>query len=49
VPAIGLLPAGEFYVAAEGSGFRRIRTPMCLSHHPRSPLTEEEVITRAAG
>lgn len=48
VPAIGRLHAGEFYVATEGSGFRRIRTAMCLSHHPRSPLTEEEVMRRAA-
>ncbi len=24
------------------------RTPMCLSHHPSSPLTEDEVIARAA-
>jgi len=49
VPAIGRLSAGEFYLAAEGSGFRRIRTPMCLSHHPSSPLTEDEVLSRAAG
>jgi hypothetical protein len=49
VPAIGRLSAGEFYLAAEGSGFQRIRTPMCLSHHPASPLTEDEVLARAAG
>jgi DNA helicase HerA-like ATPase len=49
VPGIGRLSAGEFYLATEGSGFRRIRTPLCLSHHPSSPLTEDEVLARAAG
>lgn len=49
VPAVGRLSAGQFYLATEGSAFRRIRTPMCLSHHPSSPLTTEEVIARAAG
>jgi hypothetical protein len=49
VPAIGRLSAGEFYLATEGSGFQRIRTPMCLSHHPSSPLTEDEVLARPAG
>jgi DNA helicase HerA-like ATPase len=48
VPRIGRLTAGEFYLAAEGDGFRQIRTPMCLSHHPSSPLTEDEVMARAA-
>ncbi|HEY6493953.1 MAG TPA: hypothetical protein VIZ43_11805, partial [Trebonia sp.] len=47
VPGIGRLSAGEFYLAAEGSGFQRIRTPMCLSHHPDAPLTEDEVISLA--
>jgi len=48
VPAISRLAAGEFYLATEGSGFQQIRTPMCLSHHPSTPLTEEEVLSRAA-
>lgn len=48
VPDIGRMRAGEFYIATEGSRFRKIRTPMCLSYHPSSPLTEEEVIERAA-
>jgi hypothetical protein len=47
VPDIARLNAGEFYLAAEGRGPLKIHTPMCLSHHPPSPLTEEEVITRA--
>jgi hypothetical protein len=46
IPDIGNLSAGHFYLATEGSAFRQIRTPMCLSHHS-SPLTEEEVIGRA--
>jgi hypothetical protein len=49
VPDIGRLGAGQFYIATEGSRLREIRTPMCLSHHPSSPLTEEEVIKRASG
>ena len=49
VPRIGRLSAGEFYLATEGSGFQQVRTPMCLSYHPSSPLTEDEVLTRAAG
>ena len=49
VPAIGRLSAGEFYLATEGRGFQQIRTPMCLSYHPSSPLTEDEVLARATG
>jgi hypothetical protein len=47
VPEVGRLSAGQFYLATEGRGFELISAPMCLSHHPTSPLTEEEVITRA--
>lgn len=46
IPHISNLSVGQFYIATEGSTFRQIRTPICLSHHS-SPLTEEEVITRA--
>ncbi|HEY6790982.1 MAG TPA: DUF87 domain-containing protein [Trebonia sp.] len=46
VPDIGRLPAGQFYVATEGTGFVKTATPMCLTYHPRSALTEEEVIAR---
>ncbi|HKD96323.1 MAG TPA: DUF87 domain-containing protein, partial [Micromonosporaceae bacterium] len=49
VPEIGLLRAGQFYAATEGHPFERVRSPMCLSHHPRSPLTQDEVIARAGG
>jgi hypothetical protein len=47
VADIARLGTGEFYVAGEGERFRRIRTAFCLSHHPPSPLSVEEVIDRA--
>jgi DNA helicase HerA-like ATPase len=47
VPDISRLRSGEFYVAVEGEPPQKIRTPMCLSHHPRSPLTTDEVLVRA--
>jgi len=47
-PDIARLGAGEFYVAPEGGAFVKTRVPMCLSHHPRAPLTTEEVLARAA-
>lgn len=47
VPDIARLSKGRFYLAVEGRGFQKIQAPMCLSHHPPSPLTEEEVIERA--
>jgi DNA helicase HerA-like ATPase len=47
VSDIARLSSGEFYAAAEGTGFEKLRTPLCLSHHPKSPLTTEEVIDRA--
>ncbi|WP_326556392.1 ATP-binding protein [Micromonospora sp. NBC_01796] len=47
VPDISRLTVGEFYLAAEGAAPRKIRTPLSLSHHPRSPLTAEEVLVRA--
>lgn len=47
-PDIARLSSGEFYVAPEGSAFAKARVPMCLSHHPRAPLTTEEVLARAA-
>ncbi|GAA4207602.1 DUF87 domain-containing protein [Streptosporangium oxazolinicum] len=45
---IGSLRSGQFYIAPEGAGFAKVRTPLCLTHHPRAPLTTEEVITRAS-
>jgi len=47
VPDISRLTSGQFYVAVEGQPFRKARTPLCLTHHPASPLTAEDVLTRA--
>ncbi|MGV9981213.1 helicase HerA domain-containing protein [Micromonospora wenchangensis] len=44
---VARLGTGEFYLAAEGAAPVKIRTPLSLSHHPRSPLTAEEVLDRA--
>lgn len=49
VQSVGRLGQGQFYVAVEGSGFRRVRTPLCLSYHPKSPLVPDEVMYRARG
>lgn len=47
VDDISRLPQGRFYGATEGVAFGKLNIPMCLSHHPSSALTEEEVIDRA--
>ncbi|NKX87798.1 ATP-binding protein [Nocardia coubleae] len=44
---IGHLDAGQFYGATGGKAFRKLATPMCLSHHPPSPPTETDVLERA--
>ncbi|GGS46489.1 ATP-binding protein [Actinokineospora fastidiosa] len=44
---ISKLDRGQFYVTGETFGFRRMRAPLCLSHHPPSPLRLEEVLDRA--
>jgi hypothetical protein len=46
---IGRLKIGQFYLASEAVRFRKVQTPLCLSHHPKSPLTEDEVVARARG
>ncbi|MEU5152938.1 ATP-binding protein [Glycomyces sp. NPDC021274] len=38
------LNSGEFYLRAEGRQLRKVAAPMCLSYHPPSALTAEEVI-----
>ncbi|MEO3929307.1 ATP-binding protein [Micromonosporaceae bacterium B7E4] len=48
VPDVGKLRTGQFYTGVEGARFVKMQAPMCLSHHPRSPLTTEEVVRRAA-
>ncbi len=47
LPDIGLLNSGEFYAAGEGFSFVKVRTPLCLTHHPKAPLTPEDVVARA--
>jgi hypothetical protein len=47
VPDISRLSAGEFYSVAEGMPFQKVKSPMCLSYHPSSALTTEEVLARA--
>ena len=45
--SIARLRPGEFYAASDAVTFQRVRSPMCLSHHPRSPMTQEEVLELA--
>jgi len=47
VPDISRLRAGNFYAALEGMPFHKITSPWCLSYHPHSPLTTEEVLDLA--
>jgi protein tyrosine phosphatase (PTP) superfamily phosphohydrolase (DUF442 family) len=49
VADISRLERGQFYVSGESFGFRQVETPLCLTHHPASPLRIEEVIERARG
>jgi len=47
VDDIARLRTGHFYATSEGLGFEKLQIPMCLSHHPPSPLTADEVVARA--
>jgi Helicase HerA, central domain len=44
---VARLRAGQFYATIEGAEFVKLQTPLCLTHHPKSPLTTEEVLERA--
>jgi hypothetical protein len=44
---VSRLSTGEFYLATEESVPVKVSTPLCLSHHPKAPLTANEVIERA--
>ena len=44
---IARLRPGEFFTASDGVTFQRVRSPMCLSHHPPSPMTQEELLELA--
>lgn len=41
------LATGDFYLRTEGLPYRRVSTSLCLSHHPKSALTPEEVVALA--
>ncbi|MEH3132744.1 MAG: DUF87 domain-containing protein [Mycolicibacterium neoaurum] len=41
---ISRLRAGNFYVATEGKSFHRVTAPWCLSYHPASPPSADEVL-----
>lgn len=47
VPDISKLRSGQFYVALEGNAFHKIQTHWCLSSHPPSPPTTDEVLALA--
>ncbi|BBY15956.1 helicase HerA domain-containing protein [Mycolicibacterium litorale] len=47
IPDISRLQSGTFYAALEGMAFHKIRSPLCLSHHPASAPTAEEVLALA--
>lgn len=47
VPDISKLRSGQFYLALEGNAFHKVQTPWCLSHHPPSPPTTDEVLALA--
>jgi hypothetical protein len=47
LPDLGRLGTGQFYVTGDDISFQKVRSPLCLSHHPASPLTQEEVLERA--
>ena len=49
VADIGRLPTGTFYAAVEGGMFSKVKTPLCLTYHPKSPPTEDEVAEIARG
>jgi hypothetical protein len=44
---VARLRTGQFYATVEGTEFVKLQVPLCLTHHPTSPLTTEEVLERA--
>ena len=47
ISCVARLRAGQFYATIEGGDVVKLRTPPCLTHHSKSPLTTEEVLDRA--
>lgn len=48
VTGIAQLGKGQFFAASDGLAFQRVQSPLCLSHHPASPLTREEIVQLAS-
>ena len=46
---VGRLTTGRFYASVDGAPFVDLQAQLCLSHHPASPPTEEEVLHIARG
>ncbi|GAA1887248.1 helicase HerA domain-containing protein [Williamsia serinedens] len=46
---VGRLTTGRFYASIDGAPFVDLQAPLCLSHHPASPPTEDEVLHIARG
>ncbi|WP_329063268.1 helicase HerA domain-containing protein [Amycolatopsis sp. NBC_01480] len=44
---LATLPPGTFYVTSDNIRFQKVRPPFCLSHHPATTLTGDEVVDRA--
>ena len=40
---IASMKAGKFYFTTEAAAPEKIKTSLCLSYHPQSPLAQEEV------
>ncbi len=45
---LGRLPRGQFYLTTEGERPQKLTAPLCLTYHPASPPSEDDVIERAA-
>lgn len=48
VTGIGQLPKGQFFAASDGLAFQKLQTPLCLTYHPPSPLTQDEIVKLAS-
>ena len=44
---IARLRPGQFFAASDKVAFQRVLAPLCLSHHPRSPMTQDEILELA--
>ncbi|MDT8915067.1 ATP-binding protein [Amycolatopsis sp. PS_44_ISF1] len=44
---LATLAPGTFYVTSDGIRFQKVQPPFCLSHHPATTLTGDEVVERA--